>query len=195
MNLTRFTNCAVYVLLVLPLISTAAFAQRGESSSGGVIGMVRLLQDEAVQNELGLSEKQLTAVQKVVQLLAQVRDGKAQSQAQSTLSASLSGEQYKRLKQLHWQRMGGYAILEPEVSKTLEISEEQRKQLAAAQTKNRAEHQKMRDFMSRARFRSAEAVEQYKSKFRTAANQRLRAILTPSQIKELDRLLGKQLEK
>ncbi len=194
MTLPRFTIYAVCVLLVLPLLSTAALAQQGKAPAGGVIGMVRLLGDVVVQKELGLSEKQLTDTQKVIQLLAQVRDGKAQSQAKSTLSASLSDEQYKRLKQLHWQRLGANALLEPEVSKTLEISDEQKGQLAAAQTKNNAEHQKMRDFMSRARFRSAEAVVQFKSKYRIAAEQRLHAVLTPAQVKELDSLLGEQLE-
>ena len=49
----------------------------------------------------------------------------------------------------------------------------------------------MLDFMSRARFRSAEAVEEFKAKYRAAAKKRLLAILTPDQVVVLEKLLGK----
>ena len=94
------------VLVSLFFLSAAPAEQRADLPRG-VIGMVRLLSDTSVQRELDLTDKQMGEVKKVAMLLAQVRDGKAQSQAKTQLSESLSAEQLKRLKQIYWQRLGG----------------------------------------------------------------------------------------
>ena len=177
-----------------PLLLSLAAAGQDAEPPRGIIGMVRQLSDKKVQQELELTEKQIDEARQVAELLAQVHDGKAQSQAERQVSASLTAEQFKRLKQIHWQSMDGYALLESEVSAALEITEQQRKKLIEAQTTNVAEHKKMLDFMSRARFRSREAIEQFKAKYRTAANQRLRSVLAPEQVKAFDKMLGERIE-
>ena len=154
--------------------------------------MVRQLSDKNVQRELDLTDKQMAEAKKVAELLAQVRDGKAQSQAERRLSASLTAKQFNRLKQIHWQRLDGYALLEREVSTSLKITEEQKRKLLDVRTVNTAEHKKMLDFISRARFRSREAIEQFKAKYRIAAIQRLRSVLTPKQVKAFEKLLGRR---
>ena len=189
-----FRSIATFVfatVLLSPFFLSAAPAEQRADLPRGVIGMVQIVNDASVQRDLDLTDKQMGEVKKVAMLLAQVRDGKAQSQAKTQLSESLSAEQLKRLKQIYWQRLGGYALLEPEVATLLKISEEQQKEFTVVQAINAAEHKKMLDFMSRARFRSAEAVEEFKAKYRTAATQRLLAILTPDQVVVLEKLLGK----
>jgi hypothetical protein len=189
-----FRSIATFVfatVLISRFFLSAAPAEQRADLPRGVIGMVQIVNDASVQRELDLTDKQMGEVKKVAMLLAQVRDGKAQSQAKTQLSESLSAEQLKRLKQIYWQRLGGYALLEPEVATLLKISEEQQKEFTVVQAINAAEHKKMLDFMSRARFRSAEAVEEFKAKYRTAAKQRLLAILTPDQVVVLEKLLGK----
>jgi hypothetical protein len=153
--------------------------------------MVKQLRDEKVQQELKLNEKQVEYANKVAELLSRIRDGKARDQAKKRLSASLTAGQLTRLKQIHWQHLGGYALLESEVSTAIGITKNQRKKLLAAEAENTSEHKKMVDFLRRARFRSREALEQFKAKYRSAANQRLRSILTREQLKSFEKLLGK----
>ena len=189
-----FRSIATFVfatVLISRFFLSAAPAEQRADLPRGVIGMVRLLSDTSVQRELDLTDKQMGEVKKVAMLLAQVRDGKAQSQAKTQLSELLSAEQLERLKQIYWQRLGGYALLEPEVATLLKISEEQRKEFTIVQEINAAEHKKMLDFMSRARFRSPEAAEEFKAKYRTAAKKRLLAILTSDQVVILAKLVGK----
>jgi len=181
-------------LLVSPLALAVAAAGQEAGRPRGVIGLVRLLGDENIQQELNLTDKQTNEVMKVAEFLAQVRDGKAQSQAEGRLSASLAADQINRLRQIQWQRLDGYALLEPEVAAALEITAEQKKRLLDAQATNAAEHQKMLSFISRARFRSRQALEQFKAKYRGAANRRLRAVLTPEQAEAFDELLGERFE-
>ncbi len=169
--------CASF--LVSPLLLFAVATGQDAEPPRGVIGMVRQLNDKSVQRELKLTDKQMDEAKKIAELLAKIRDGKAQSQAKRQLTASLTAKQFNRLKQIHWQRLNGYALLEPEVSAALMITEEQKKELVGAQAMNVAEHNKMLDFLRRARFRSREALEQFKAKYRTAASQRLRSVLTP----------------
>ena len=88
----------------------------------------------------------------------------------------------------------GSAIFEPKVSKALDLTTDQRDRLNDANEVNAAEYEKMLDFLVRARFGSKEAMEAYKKKFRTAASERLLAILTPSQRKRLDQMFGKPAE-
>lgn len=190
-NIIMIVSASVFVA---PLLLTSTAAGQDAEPPRGIIGMVRQLSDANVQLELKLTEKQITEAKQVAELLAQVRDGKAQSQAERQVSASLTAEQFKRLTQIHWQSMDGYALVESEVSAALEITDQQKKKLFEAQTTNVAEHKEMLDFMSRARFRSREAMEQFKAKYRTAANQRLRSVLTPEQVAAFDEMLGERIE-
>lgn len=158
----------------------------------GTPQLVKHLSDEAVQKELELTEKQIVVANNAAELLSRIRDGKAQQMALESVQEVLSESQLQRLKQIYWQRLGGAAILEQDVAKTLGLSADQQKKLAVVQEKNRAEHEKMRDFMRRARFRSAAAMEAYKAKYRDAASERLLAVLTETQSKKLTDLLGEK---
>ena len=167
---------------------------RDDRHPRGVLGWARVLNQAAVQKELKLSAEQLKVVEGASDLLDRIRDGKAQSIAEKQLTQSLTAQQLTRLKQIHWQRLGGEVLYEREVSLALMITVEQKKQLAAARAINVAEHKKMLNFLARARFASKQALEAYKNKYRVAANKRLIAVLTPEQKKTLDQLLGMRFD-
>jgi len=190
MTLLKMTFVFSFVLLVAN--STSIQAQ--DNSLRGTPGLIKQLSNDAVQKELDLTEKQIAVANEAADLLSRIRDGKAQHMAHESVTKALSESQLKRLKQIHWQRLGGSAILERGVAETLELSDEQRKKLAVAQELNRVENKKMLDFMSRARFRSREAMEEYKAKYRNAANERLLSVLTEKQEAKLTEMLGEEFE-
>jgi hypothetical protein len=158
---------------------------------GGVLGLVRVLSDDAVKSELMLDKDQVVVAVELADLLGRVRDGKAQAMASERLKKSLSEEQLERLEQIHWQRLGARAIHERKVRQGLGLTDEQQKKLQEVKALNDAEHRKMLDFLRRARFRSREAMEKYKQEYLDAATGRLLGILTVAQREKLKEMAGK----
>ena len=183
-------SIAFVVFIVAPLTEHATFSA-DQRPLGGITGLVRVLGDSTVQSELSLDKNQERLAKELVELLRRVRDGKAQSIAKDKITKSLSDEQFERLEQVHWQRLGGRAILEPKVRDRLGIDEGQKKKLDDAKAINTVQHAKMLDFLRRARFRSREAMEKYKQGYRDAADKRLLGVWTEKQRAQLKRLLGK----
>jgi hypothetical protein len=172
----------LYSTVCLSLLITFQQASADDSSlPSGAAGFVQVLGDEAAQTVLKLNDEQKAAVQRAAELLKQVRDGKAQFMAVEMIRESLTADQFKAAMQLFWKRLGTKALFEPQVRKRLEITAEQSDKLSEAQAVNEKEHLEMVDFMRRARFRSAEAMAEYKKKYSDAADERLVAVLADKQ--------------
>jgi predicted transcriptional regulator len=176
----------VMTMVILATVESTLAATRNPFVTP--IGWEGLLQDVAVQKELMLSDDQAAKIKQVINRLS----GKPDLTEQA-IRKLIIGEQITRIEQLDWQREGGYALFDPKISKTLSISEKQQGQLAEVATVNAAEHKKMRDFMSRARFRSREAMAQYVDGFHKPANKRLLDVLSKDQQGKLKTMLGKPI--
>lgn len=151
-------------------------------------GWAGLLQDPAVQRDLKLSKDQIADFKKLIGKLPE-----SPTELEAEIRKHVMGEQLTRIEQLNWQREGGYALFDPKVAKALSLTDEQQKRLADAAKVNAAEHEKMREFMARARFRSQEAMEQFVEGYRNPANERLLNVLSKDQQVAFKSLLGKPL--
>ena len=177
-------------LVFLACLLYSGSATAGELPPTGLPGLVQIATEASVQSALEFGEDQKKAVAEAAELLSQVRDGKARAMARANLAAALSAKQLSRLEQIFWQRLGGSAIFEPKVSKALDLTTDQWDRLLDAKKVNVSENKKMRAFLALARFGSKEAMDAYKKTFRTAASERLMAVLTSSQRKQLDQMFG-----
>jgi Spy/CpxP family protein refolding chaperone len=135
----------------------SAEAQRQGQGRGGRGGFggggfgadpLTLLSNEKVQKELDLTSEQKDSVKKLAderqtqgrEAFAALRDlsqderrakmDEMRKAAQAKVDAILLPPQVERLKQLTLQRQGAGALSDPEVAKALNISEDQKKQLA-----------------------------------------------------------------
>jgi Spy/CpxP family protein refolding chaperone len=161
---------------------------------------LRLLAQKSVRDELKLTEdqqnqlrealhKEREAVHRIMDLAREDRDKQFPDlyrQDQATATQLLSAEQSRRLKQITWQWMGARAVLVPEVSKTLGITDEQRAKIQAIQ----------KETWQEARKTFAEGngpSEENKAKFRElrkAADSKAMSVLTGDQTASLNALLG-----
>lgn len=171
-------------LLSLAISETEAADTFGQRGDWGV-----LLAEGNARGELKLEEKQQQAVD---DLLA--RHAGDEKSIRAGLTKALSDEQIERLRQLGWQAAEGYALLDELVAKDLEFTDKQREAIEEAKAANAATHAEMRDFLKRARFRSAEAMQAYIEEHRAVASGRLLAVLTEDQEAKLMELCGKPFE-
>ena len=183
--------CASVVLVSVASASDApdTFGQRG---NWGV-----LLAREDVRAEIKLSErqqKQLDERLAAAQLLAAQKDQDIEETVRDAVAKLLAADQLPRLRQISWQAAEGYALLDDVVAKELKFTDKQREALAEARAANAAKHAEMKDFLARARFRSAEAMQAYIEEYRSAASGRLLAVLTVEQTAQLKELCGKPFE-
>ncbi len=177
------------VLLGIALLSNMAEAvERNPFATPH--GWVGLMTDPAVKADLKFTVEQTGKITAIIGSL-----GGKPDEAAEAMREHLTEEQLVRIQELDWQREGGYALLDPKISKPLAITKEQEEQLAKAVIVNAAENKKMRDFMARARFRSHQAVLDYVAKHRKPANERMFKVLTKEQQAKLKELLGKPLSK
>lgn len=138
----------IFVALLLTGVATVMAQPRGR---GMRVDRLLLLDVDDVQTELNMSEEQIAQVKEAAQQLGEpvrprgpieelsdkdrtaLRD-KAQTRAakeKALLSDILSTEQMNRLRQIMLQVMGSRALQNPDVSEQLEITAEQRQQMAA----------------------------------------------------------------
>jgi Spy/CpxP family protein refolding chaperone len=150
------TLCMLVGLLIAESVSAQppgrGFGMRGR---GGIISMAG---NEAVQKELGLSDKEKEELAAIVQAYGD--DIREQFAADSFQNASdeerqkafaklqeanqklmekyvpaikdiLKPEQFTRLQQISWQASGSLALIDPEVVKALELSKEQQEKIAS----------------------------------------------------------------
>ncbi|MBS0203681.1 MAG: hypothetical protein JSS49_12320 [Planctomycetes bacterium] len=147
-------------LTVLPMIilaglfcavhSTAA-QERRRPSAAREAGLVELVRNLAIQQELGIDRDSETARQ-IAKLVASLHfeqlqktsnlqpDQSAQAKTitselnakyETDLQKLLSNEQMTRLQQIHWQRLGYDTLTKPEIVKALDITAEQLEKLTA----------------------------------------------------------------
>ena len=151
-------------------------------------GWAGLLQDDLVQQDLQLSSEQATKIKLLLGKLAA-----KPNEVKPAVTKLLKAKQLTRSEQLNWQREGGYALLDPKVAQALGLSKKQKSKLADAAKTNAIEHQKIKHFMARARFRSRQAMHDYVTKFRKPAEALLMKVLERAQHAKLKTLLGKNL--
>lgn len=169
--------CGAVVVLFLASSASAAtpdpFGPRGQWTA--------LLQQADVQKSLSLSPEQVRFAGELKPAADDNRD---------RIAKGLNAKQLKSLRRRSWREQGGYALFDPALAKQLKIADEQKKKLQAAAEVNKAEHLKMKDFLSRARFGSREAMEKYIAGYRDAADKRLTDVLTAAQKKTLRSIVG-----
>jgi hypothetical protein len=134
--------------LAMLLISPAR-GQPGQRITARSRGYDALLQDQNVQKELKITDEQLSKTNKVIheirirheKELAEARTQKSvqppaisrkiSEEVLKELSSTLRSEQIKRLKQIHVQQQGLLAFADPEVERTLKLSDDQKSKLRA----------------------------------------------------------------
>ncbi|MBV9122850.1 MAG: hypothetical protein JO112_05805 [Planctomycetes bacterium] len=145
---------------VVLLLTQVALAQRFQGRPGGRGGFnpgpLGLLQSEAVQKELNLTDDQVQQIQKIAagsrekhrddfQKLRDVEEADRPMKLQElrktmndedakALAGLLKPEQEKRLKQLTIQREGYRAFSDPEVQKELNLTDDQKTQIQTITT-------------------------------------------------------------
>jgi Spy/CpxP family protein refolding chaperone len=142
-----------------------------------------ILRQESVLKDLKLTAKQVESIQTILND-ASLKQEQIRKQVGDTLSA----EQVARLKQSSRQISGGFALFEPDVAIALGLTPQQQKKLSEISEKAYGD---MKNFMSRARFRSKDAVDKYILGCRDRAGELLLAELTSEQRKKFDDLKGK----
>jgi Spy/CpxP family protein refolding chaperone len=159
-----------------------------------------LLQQKSVEQELKLTaeqvgqvheaaKKQREAYHQVIELAQADRDKKfpeLYEQARAAVAHILTVEQAGRLRQIAWQEMGGRALLLPPVAKELNLTEEQKQQLAAI---GKETHEQAKKLFGD----GAARTEETKAKFaevRKTASDRMLAVLSAEQSAQWKVLLG-----
>ncbi len=154
------------VLGVAALMASPALAQnrgRGQRGGGGPAGLIN---NEAVQKELKLSEDEVTKGKEAVQSITEkyqeefgkLRDLEGEERATKTrelmakqgeetyaaLEKAWKPEQVKRLKQIGVQQQGIRAFNSPAVDKVLKLKDEQKEKISAMVTELNEEMQGLR---------------------------------------------------
>lgn len=167
--------------LVWALLATVVFGSEARSEVRNPFleqpGQQVLLAAADVQTTLKLTPDQMTKLGATKALDAKLK--------------VLTEEQRRRLRVIDAQREGGYVLTHDRVVDYLALTSEQSTQVDAVVATHAAKHKEMRDFMSRARFRSREAMEEYVAGFRDKADKALYGVLTPDQTEKLETLFGK----
>ena len=153
-----------------------------------------IVRREDVVKELGLSPKQIELLQPILDAKAEpdaeafpdVATGNEESRKR--IGDVLDREQLERLRRRSWQVSGGFALFEPAVAEQLALSSEQKAALADVAKQAYLE---MKDFLSRARFASREAMEKFQTEACENAGRQLLERLDAGQRKKFDSLLPK----
>lgn len=197
-DLSRSMIVAAVVLVTANSMSAQQENPRA-SATRGLFGVsrVRLLVLEPVQQQLQLSAEKKLAIQAISDRFNErrrqiVADGGNQGdfpamrekmealrkEAVAELRAELDEKQQQRFTQLYLQVNGPLALLDDEVADLLELTAEQRQQLAEAQQKN---YQGMRDAFQEFQKMSSEERQATYEKLRSEGEKRLLGALTDQQ--------------
>jgi hypothetical protein len=176
-------------LVALLCVAVAGVAFGAESGSAAPGGPLSLAANPKVQKELGLSDEQARAVNRLSEEVR--KDAGAAGPAFKTLGKTLTPAQSKRLRQISYQVRGGSALGDSEVQRELKLTAKQKEEVG---TVWKAEEAKLDDFLARARFRSPEARDAYVLKHRREAGERLLKVLTEAQRKAFKTLQGKPVD-
>jgi hypothetical protein len=149
----RCLSKCLLVIGVAALIASPAVAQ--QRGRGGFGGPAMLVNNEAVQKELKLSEDQVTkgkealqgVTEKFQEEFAKLRDldqderrakmpelmAKQSEETYAALEKVWKPEQIKRLKQIGVQQQGLRAFMSPTVAKSLKLTDEQKEKITSLQ--------------------------------------------------------------
>lgn len=173
-------------------------------------GLMELALQQPVLTELGIKSDgpEVAQLQRLAKELREAlakklmeingRDRKAIAEALAGVHASfypelqkvLTPEQYKRLRQIGWQRQGNSAFSDPELIKILDIKPEQQEKIAAAESDYQSQFREMlRSTSTPGRF-NPEAAKKMQE-LQAVRNQKTEAALTKEQQDKLAELKGK----
>ena len=141
-------------------------------------------------------QKELRKLNPVDRVKAQATETKVHRQYEVELEKLLTPEQFTRLKQIHWQQLGVSALNDAEVVYELEITNEQKSQLAALELEM---FQKIRELMNLTsdRFDGLAASQEFQKRVqavRTEQEKKLEQILTQEQRELFAELKGKPFD-
>lgn len=163
------------------LAESAGAEMRAEMEKAGVTGGFQALQ--------GLSPEQRQEMQK--KMADAMRT--AQEKIVPQIKAALTPEQYARLQQIGWQSAGAVALNDPELSKELNLSADQLKQLVAAMEESNAK--------SRELFQGAagggggfQEIGQKMQELNKARDEKMLGVLTADQKAAFEKLKGKPFD-
>jgi hypothetical protein len=199
--------------LCLTLTHFAA-AQRGggfggRGGFGGTTSRVRLAAIEKVQTELKLSDEQKTAAKEISDKLSEesrdLRGGggggdraamleksaKLNADADEKLAAKLDDAQKKRLTEIFIQINGTSAVTDKAVSAALKVTEEQQKELAEVNAKNR---QARMEAFQNFRDMSPEERTEATAKLTKASDELVMAVLDAAQREQFGKMKGQAFE-
>ncbi len=190
------------VLALIVLAAPAAWAQRqgrglgGFGNQGG--GIVGLLAQKSVQEELKLSEDQVKQATQLVEkqreslgglreLSREERQKKIEEQTganKTAVAGILKEDQLKRLNQISLQQRGGRALVDPQVAEALSLTSEQKDRVKSIQESVQGE--------MRALFQGGDrqAAQQKLAEIRKTSDEKLLRVLTPEQQGKWKELTG-----
>ena len=140
----------------------------------------KLLADANVRKQLEIEAKDAGQLEKLL--------GAPDADSAKKLAELLTEKQLRTVRKIRMKSLGGYALLHSRMAKYLELSDEQAVQLKAAAEQNLKDHAEMKNFMARARFRSAADAAKYVQGYRDKAHKRLFAVLTKDQQAKYDKI-------
>src|SRR5437764_302054 len=130
----------VLVVVCLAAAGVAFGAETGPAAPGGPLALAA---DPKVQKELGLSDEQAKAVNRLVEDVR--KDASAAGEAFKTLGKTLRPAQLKRLREITYQVRGGAALGDAEVQRELKLTGKQKEEIAKVWKEEEA---KLNDFLS-----------------------------------------------
>jgi delta 1-pyrroline-5-carboxylate dehydrogenase len=176
----------------------------GPGGGGGMM-LLTLVQNDKVQKELeivadqktkltALATEQSTAMRDLFASMQdlspeerQTKMQKNQDELMKKLGEILLPKQLERLKEIQLQAEGAMALLTPDVSKALKITEDQQVKMREAQSS-------MRDAMSGLRDLSREERQTKMTALRKEISDKMLAVLTPDQVAQYEKMKGAKVD-
>ncbi len=208
-RLVFWTACSA--VLLSSVVAYGQERQRGAQQRGGqqrwpgTIGLTQLVANRAVQKEIEITDEQKTELRELAgqrgerpnfqEMSAEERQEfladrrKRAAEAEKKLGEILDEGQMTRLKEIHIQAMGAAAIMDPEVSKALGITDEQRKEIRETGAKIREKYgEAMADRSNR------EAMAEAMAKVQEDLKAALSDLLSDEQKATLKEMTGKPFD-
>jgi hypothetical protein len=181
--------CVVLVGLLLNRLSLGQdfkASLRGESKE-------RLLLRETVQQDLGLTEQQITEVDKISRAENPVRMQELHKRLEEYAKKALTPSQLDRLEGIYVQAVGTEALFNPTIATKLRLSEDQKDQLNEARRPYIAHLSSLRKLPKEDREGRKERSKQQQALIEKFDNAAL-SILTTKQLDQFKELRGKLID-
>jgi hypothetical protein len=177
----------IAMVLTAVLLATSPVAAQGPTAPGMPLA---LLLKPRLQKEIKVDDEQLSRVKKLHAAVS--ANPKAADSAIAGLEKTLKPEQYKRLKEISYRVRGGAALLDPDVTRELHLTAEQKKQLHSIWTND---EKSLGMYLKVARFRDKQHQQEWMSwKRYTETGKKMLAVLTEDQQKQFARMKGERFD-